>query len=447
MKGVVIHALLAAFGLVFAYQTYTRKPEAISLPGGVTVAECSRDAITKLVLNTGTVEVVADPVKDGSETTFWITTRHRAPDEVVALDPTKNPRHNPPTVKPAAASAAAAGSGASLEGAAGAAADSGDAKPGAAEGETKDAPKKKDDKELADANKPKRFLASSTFDGYLKRLTPVRALRSLGKLDAKQDTDFGYGKTVGFLELECGGRSIELQSGARAFGSSQRYMRDTKTGVTYLFDEPTVSDLESAQFKFMQADLHAWKPEDIEEAVIEAQGAKKKLIHRDRKLPQAQWVDDASPAKRNELYANWFSRLSRLRARAYLERGSEPGSDLKSAGSATSVLRIDYNVADARKGTLELVRVDENGVGHYYARTETTKAWVALFDSAAKDVEQDVGMVVGVEQPDAPASQNKRSGASDAKGAKPEGARAPRGPHSAPEEFLPTGHPRVPAGH
>jgi hypothetical protein len=189
--------------------------------------------------------------------------------------------------------------------------------------------------------------------------------------------------------------------------------------------------------------LHPWKPEDVEEVVVEAQGAKKKLIHRDRKLQQAQWVDDAAPAKRNELYANWFSRLSRLRARAYLDRGAEPGSDLKAAGSATPVVRIDYKVADAgnTKGSLELVRVDENGVGHYYARTETTHAWVALFDSAAKDVEQDVGMVVGVEQPSAPDKPKE---------AKPAGSQRPAAPHGASspnEEFLPAGHPRVPQGH
>ena len=427
MKGVIIHAVLAVFGLVFAYQTYTRKPEENTV-AGVTVAECRREDIKKIALNTATVEVTAEPVKEGDEITFWITTRHRPPEEVTELDATKNPRRSPPTLKPAAAE--------STNGAAGGAAPTSAAAAGS--GAAPEPAKKDDKKEPSDAHKTKRFLANGAFNAYLARLTPVRAYRSLGKLDEKQDADFGYGKTLGFLELECGGTSLELQSGSRAFGASQRYMRDTKTGVTYLFDEPTVSDLESAQFKFMQADLHPWKAEDVEEVVIEAQGAKKKLIQRDRKLPQAQWVDEAAPAKRNELYANWFSRLSRLRARAYLARGAEPGSDLKAAGSSTPVLRIDYKVADRPKGTLELVRVDENGVGHYYARTETTHAWVALFDSAAKDVEQDVGMVVGVEQPSTPEKQ------------KPAGAQRPASPHGASsphEEFLPAGHPRVPQGH
>ena len=422
MKGVTIHALLAVFGLVFAYQTYTRKPEENSV-ASVTVFECSREDVTAVHLNTATVEVSAEPVRDGDKTTFWITTRHRPPEEVTALDANKNPRRDPPELKPAVEESAT--------GAASSAADGPDAK--------QEPPKQEPTrKEPSEAHKPKHFLANGAFEAYLKRLTPARAYRSLGKLDEKQDADFGYGKTLGFLELECGGRSLELQSGSRAFGASQRYLRDVKTGVTYLFDEPTIGDLESAQFKFMQADLHTWKAEDIEDVTIEALGAKKKLIHRDRKQQQAQWVDEAAPDKRNELYANWFSRLSRLRARAYLGRDAEPGSDLTAAGSATPVLRIDYKVADAPSGTLELVRVDDNGVGHYYARTETTHSWVALFDSAAKDVEQDVGMVVGVEQPRAPESQKKGPEA------QPADAHGGSSPH---EEFLPAGHPRVPAGH
>jgi hypothetical protein len=39
MKGVLWHGLLAFFGLVFAYQTYNRKPEEDAAPGSVTAVE------------------------------------------------------------------------------------------------------------------------------------------------------------------------------------------------------------------------------------------------------------------------------------------------------------------------------------------------------------------------------------------------------------------------
>jgi hypothetical protein len=99
----------------------------------------------------------------------------------------------------------------------------------------------------------------------------------------------------------------------------------------------------------------------------------------------------------------------------------------------TPVLNLSYKVADKPPAKLELVRVDEGGIGHYYARTDTTRTWVALYDSAAKEVEQDVGMVVGTEQQPAPEAAK-----SAAHGSKP--APAP-GPHGG----LPTGHPPLPA--
>jgi hypothetical protein len=280
-------------------------------------------------------------------------------------------------------------------------------------------------------------LANAAFKDYLKRVTPLRAQRSLGQLAASQDAEFGLDKVGTTLQLECAGKVLKLDAGSKAFGASQRYVRDAKSQTTYLFEDQLISDLESAQFKFMQAELHDFKLEDVEEASVVAQGATRNLLHRDRKLAaQAQWVDDKAPAKRNELYNNWFGRLGRLRARAYLPTGSEPGSDLKTAATGSApVLTIQYKLADRPAAKLELVRVDENGLGHYYARTETTRSWVALYDTAAKEVEQDVGMVVGVEQPavkDTAADSGKQA---------PPNRNTPSPAHG-----LPSGHPVLPHG-
>jgi hypothetical protein len=136
--------------------------------------------------------------------------------------------------------------------------------------------------------------------------------------------------------------------------------------------------------------------------------------------------------------------LARLRARVYLPEGAEPGSDLKvQGGGAEPVLTIEYKVADKPNGKLELVRVDENGVGHYYARTETTRNWVSLFDSAAKEVEQDVGMVVGTEQ----APSKPADAANSNKPAPPagHGSGSMVGSPAGLPPGLPPGHPAMPA--
>jgi hypothetical protein len=421
MKAVIVHGLLALFGLAFAYQTYNRKPEADAAPGSVVAVDCSSDAVQKITLRTPTFEAIAEPKREHGEATYWINTRTRSPDE----DKPKAADKPVDAAKPAAASADAAKPDATKPDA---------TKPDATKPDATKPDATKPAKELSDAAKPRHYLANSAFTEYLKRLTPMRALRSLGTLPKDKDADFGFDKVGTYLKLQCAGRTTDFEVGARAFGASQRYFRDTKTKTTYLFEEQLVSDLESSNFKFMQSDLHTFAGDEVEELTISAQGAKKRLLHRDRKIPdQALWVDASAPAKRNELYNNWFSRLARLRARLYLPDAADPGSDLKGqSGGTEPVLTIEYKVADKPNGKLELVRVDENGVGHYYARTETTRNWVSLFDSAAKEVEQDVGMVVGTEQaPSKPA------------GASPDAAQSSKAPPLGHGASLPPGHPAM----
>ena len=398
MKAVIVHGLLALFGLGFAYQTWTRKPEQETAPGSVVAAECSEPGLQKVFLRTPTHEVTVEPKREGGRANYWITMLSKAPDDKA------DKAHDKPKV---------------------------------------------DDKSKASA--PKRFLANATFADYLKRITPLRALRSLGVLPKNKDTDFGFDKVGTFVTLQCAGHSVDFEVGARSFGASQRYVRDAKTHTTYLFDDQVVGDLESASYKFMQADLHTFTNEDIEEIAVAAHGAKKRILHRDRKLPdQSLWVDASAPAQRNELYNNWFSRVARLRVRSYLPSGAEPGSDLEGLAAGTeSVLTIDYKVADKPSGKLEIVRVDEKGVGRYYARSETTGGWVAIYDSAAKEVEQDVGMVVGTEQaPSKPAGASQPGAAARGASAADAHAAPPPG-HSGLDDAhgMPPGHPGLPAGH
>lgn len=394
MKEVLIHGILAVFGLGFAYQTWTREPDVEEAPGAVTVAECREADLKKLSLETETNSISVEPQRLKNETVYWVTVQRKP----------KQPPKPDPKVK--------------LD--------------GGAEAKAPEPPK-----EDPETLKPKVFLANAAFKDYLKKLTPLKATQGLGTLPKDKLADFGFDKVDTKFTLQCAGKSQSFEAGARTFGSSGRYVRDAKSKTAYLFNDDVVSDLQSAQFKFMQTDLHAFVPADVEEVTVEVRGTKKKLLQRDRKLSdKATWVDASAPSKRNELYGNWFTRVARLRAREYLSRTAEPGSDLKTTGGEmTPVLSIEYKVDGKPNGKLELVKVDENGTGHYYARSEMTRSWVTVFDSAAKEVEQDAAFVVGLEEalPSKTEPQPK----------KPEGA--PGMPHGGnPHGGLPSGHPTLP---
>ena len=391
MKAVLIHGILAVFGLGLAYQTWTREPDVEDAPGAVTVAECREGELQKLMLETETNTISVEPQKQNNETVYWISV-------------TKKPKEKKP--EPA-------------QGAAGGAAP-------APAAQAKEEPEK-----------PKVFLANAAFKDYLKQLAPLKATQGLGTLPKDKLADFGFDKVDTTLKVSCGGKQLDFEAGSRTFGSAQRYVRDAKSKTAYLFKDEIVSDLQSAQFKFMQSDLHAFKTPDIEEATVDVRGTKKKLLQRDRKVAdRATWVDASAPAKRNELYGNWFSRVSRLRAREFLARGAEPGSELKtSGGELIPVLKIEYKVEGKPNGQLELVKVEEGGTPRFYARTETTRGWVTVVDSVAKEVEQDAAMVVGLEE--APASKTEPTETSTSVH-----GGAPPNPHSRPNPHgLPAGHP------
>ncbi|HEX2678988.1 MAG TPA: DUF4340 domain-containing protein [Polyangiales bacterium] len=367
MKGVIAHATLALIGLVLAYQTWTRKPEDdVPAASDVTIAQCSADAISAIRLETPTHFVDVEPRRQKNDTAYWITSRRKA---------TK---------------------------------DMGPAPGDGVKDEAMAAQSK-----VGDPTVPKRFLANAAFLDYLKRMTPLRAARSLGELPKGKLADFGLDKIGTRITLTCGGKVTELEIGERTFGTGQRYVRDAKTKAAYLFDDSFVSDLQAVIFKFMQNDVHAFKLDEVDEVTVLAKNAQKRLLHRDKAVADhSTWVDASAPTTRNELYSNWFSRLSRLRVKDYLPDGADPGSDLASdkaaaaaaTGETTPVMTLDYMIDGKPKGKLELVRVGEGAVAHYYARTETTRNWVTVYDATAKDIESDVGMVVGVDEaPAAPA--------------------------------------------
>jgi hypothetical protein len=427
MKSVIIHAVLAVLGLSFAYQTWTRPPEQEQpLTGEVTILECPESQLASLELETPTHTVRFTPARSGQDTAYWARSQRKKPEP-----------------EPAAAAAPKAGAGAAASVAAGAAGagaakdakdaakDAKDAKPADAAKAAAEPPKpaepEKKQARTYDPDAAVTFLASTKFDETLKSLAPLRGLRSLGEVPKSKDAEFGFDKVGTFLRIECGGKKVALDIGGRTYGAGDRYARDPKTRQSYLLPGALITDLQSAQFKFMQAELNEFTLADVDEAEVSALGKQRKLLQRNRAVPnEARWVDAAEPDKRNELFANWFQRISRLKAKAYLGEGEEPSKDLQITASAPKpVMTMQYKLEGKPKDKVELVRVDTDQGSFYYARTGTTRRWVTLYDSLAKQVEEDVAMVVGAEEQ--PAQSVTPADAAD----------GPVDPHSA----LPPGHP------
>ena len=433
MKSVIVHGLLAVFGLSYAYQTWTRPPEQEQPQATeVTILECQEPKVASIELDTPTHRVVFTPERSGQRTAYWARTQRKKQES----DP-----------KPESADAAKAGAGAAAAGAGGdaakpavAAADKGkdgkgqDAAKAAADPAKPAEPEKKEARPF-DPDAPVTFLTNDKFADALKSLAPLRGLRGLGKIPKDKFAEFGFDKVGTFLKVECGGKKLALDIGGRTYGAGDRYARDPKTQQTYLLPGSLIQDLQSAQFKFTQAELLTGTLADVDEAVVSALGKERKLLQRNRQNPEeARWVDAAAPDKRNELFANWFQRLSRLKAKGYLPEGKEPGQDLAiTAGPPKPVVALQYKLEGKPKDKVEIVRVDTDQGAFFYARSDTTRRWVTLYDSLGKQVQDDVAMVVGAEEQ--PAESTAPAAAEPPAAADPHSY----GPHG--HGGLPPGHP------
>ncbi len=294
-------------------------------------------------------------------------------------------------------------------------------------------------KKTPEKGKPdtKRFVGSKAVKDYLKTVAPFVAQRSLGKLKKKQLKEIELDKPQSQLVMRCGGKKRTFEIGGSAFGVGDRYARAKGGGSVYLLNSAILKDIESAEFRLMQRELMDVEKTKLASASVKGFERNKKLEHRNRLDPdKAEWVDAEAPDRRNELYSNWLERVDALRVQKYLDEKAAPGSDIEGESAAlTPIMTVEFS--NPRGKVLEKIEMvkAEAGQPAYYARSGVTRTWARIVASTAKQVEDDLRVVLGL-QP-APAAEPKKdespagvspaqsSGTSAPPGARPPGANPP----------------------
>ena len=411
MKSVVAHGALAIVGLTVAYMVWTKgeEPE-VTTDEEVTIVECTSAELTSLTLHTKQRDVKLEMRGQGEARAAWFrVTRRQTP----PTPPTATPGGDPPSATPPPATV---------------------------------------------PDEVKQFVGSSAVTEYLTKAVPFRAIRSLGPVDAPQLEELELKTPETSIEIACGGRARTFQIGGTAFGTGDRYAREASGGPVYLLKAEIVRDLESAEFRMMQRDLHTFEMSKVQNIRVRAFDQERTLLQRNRENQQQannpeRWVDASTPDQQNAMYGNWLERVGRLRVQDYLAPDTNPGSEVEGRAAQTPIPVMQLTYLDDggdELGRLELVRVDaaagsttplpSPAPAEYYARSEATHGWVKVMRSIADEVEHDVRPIVGLEalpdEPTAPAIE------SSAPGAPPGLLGAPgASPASSP---LPMGHPAVP---
>jgi hypothetical protein len=348
--GPVVHGALLAAALGFAWQTWTRDRDTAPTAATLTVWPGS-GAVTSLALH-GTLRDVRVERRgaDGSDY-FWATVTKTTPPPPKPAVPDGGP---PPNMSPAEDK----GTTTTLE-----------------------------------------FPVGEEGEKALAKLAPLKALRDLGPVQAKEE--YGLGAESDRLTVDVAGTAHELVLGAKVFGGDDRYVLEPAGGHIFVVAGENLRALDAPEFALRERKLHAFAPNDVAEVKVRRGGKERALVRQakgtpppDGELPAqrpgaATWADAATPDKPDQTLANFMERVEQL---APLEYGQAP-----EAASLTPVGTIEYRGKDGKVlGTVELTKKPAQTAGQfdYYVKSERTRGLAKVSPMAAARVDQDLEQVV-----------------------------------------------------
>jgi hypothetical protein len=236
------------------------------------------------------------------------------------------------------------------------------------------------------------FVSVGAATKLAESFAPLRAIRALGKIEGDRVAEFGLTEPDGTVTIRVKDAERKLQLGGPTQGGGDRYVRDPATGEVYVVEGDILRDLETADTKLVERDLHEWKEADVTSAEVSA-GERKRAMVRAGAEGKQFWADPGSPDTKDETLGNWVSKLDRLRPTQFVLSPPEPKEP---------VLRVEYTGRSGKLGFLELVKVvaapakpdDPPGKPDYLIRTERTRHFAKVIVTTAEQVEQDLSSIV-----------------------------------------------------
>lgn len=231
------------------------------------------------------------------------------------------------------------------------------------------------------------FVGVGAAQKLIDALAPLKALRALGRIPEDRSSEFGLSEPEGTLIVTLKGTERKIVIGGTTPGGGDRYVRDPSSGETYVIDGDAVRDLDTAESRLVERELHEWKEAEVTTAEVSAGGKKRQIL---RGGPEGKrfWADPAAADQKDETVANWMSKVDRLRPTDYVMSTPADKQDL---------VRIEYSAGSRKLGFVEVARIssaDPAGKPDYLVRTERTRLFAKVPATTAEQVEQDLGSIL-----------------------------------------------------
>jgi len=222
------------------------------------------------------------------------------------------------------------------------------------------------------------------------RFAPLRAMRRFDDLGPESLEEMGLSEPEASLSVTSAtGKTLELQVGSKAYGSSDTYVRNEQSGTVYLLNSKVLGPLRSAESRLMERKILGFPAVDAKEAtLVAAAGSSRTLSHQGtHDEDNAYWADPASADELDTTLDGFMKKIFQLRATAY------PKDDERLANeSVESLFRISFS--GGRDRHVELGRVlnekrskaDEPAYD-WHARTHLTRdLWVKVSRTAGREL-------------------------------------------------------------
>ncbi|MCU1277485.1 MAG: hypothetical protein JWM53_1031 [bacterium] len=230
-------------------------------------------------------------------------------------------------------------------------------------------------------------------DRLWDKFGPLRATRALGALKPDKLKELGLDAPKKKLEVTARGVKHTFAIGSSPFGVSDPYVKDEQDGRVYVFGGGLIGDLESAAVRFVDRQLHGFKPGDYDSITIAAGGKSRTLSVPPAENAFAAKLINAKTGKPDDMAKNWHDKVWRIMVTDVLGKGELPAN-----GAPDVACKVEYGWRGKPKGFVELAHVapaplasgaaPPAGQVDAWARSEHSASWDKLPGNAEEVIKE-----------------------------------------------------------
>lgn len=238
------------------------------------------------------------------------------------------------------------------------------------------------------AAKPQAFKTGAAGETIAKGATPFIAKRVLEGVDESKLEELGFGEgqaSLTFLRKARDAKTYEV--GAKAYGGSNRYVRDPDDGTVYIVAASLLDSLETAERSLPDRSLLAFDVTDIETISVRGGEAEATYVQNNPDDRAARFWSTPGSSEPSPAAAGWFDKALRLKVLRYIAEADKPAG-LEEAFSMT--------VTSGRKSSEAVIyrTVGEDGSETWYAVSTHNRALVQLQSSSTAEAQADLASVL-----------------------------------------------------